>query len=233
MIFAFAAWVVGVQPPRAPGASAGEEPNSEKRPKKSRRGRHPGRAALPSHLERVPEVNPLPPNMRVCPLCGTPMTTVGHSICEILDVRPAQLHVRQRLDERVACPNDDTIVSAPTPPELVERGKLGATLIVESLADKFLEHEPVERQCLRWARSGGRSADDGACRRHGGRHSGGRARPPGARLRSCGGRAGRGGRLPASRCYRQRAGQGPWSSDGEPLANPAARRCARVGAEAR
>ena len=131
--------------------AAGSKPE---RSKKSRRGRHPGRGALPSHLERVPEVNPVPPAMRVCPLCDATMLTVGHSCCEILDVRPAELYVRQRLDERVACPNDDTIVSAPTPPELVERGKLGTTLIVEALADKYLEHQPIERQCLRWSRSG-------------------------------------------------------------------------------
>jgi hypothetical protein len=36
----------------------------------------------------------------------------------------------------------------------VERGKLGTTLIVESLADKYLEHQPIERQCLRWSRTG-------------------------------------------------------------------------------
>jgi len=131
----------------------GEQPDAPKR-KKSRRGRHPGRAALPAHLERVAEVNFVPADLRACPLCDTEMETVGHSMCEILDVRPAELFVRQRLDERVACPNDDTIVSAPTPPELVERGKLGATIIIESLADKYLEHLPIERQCLRWSRSG-------------------------------------------------------------------------------
>ncbi len=122
--------------------------------RKSRRGRHPGRAQLPAHLERVADVNPVPAASRTCSLCGAEMSTVGYSVCEVLDVRPAELFVRQRLDERVACPNDDTIVSAPTPPELVERGKLGATLIIESLADKYLEHLPIERQCLRWSRSG-------------------------------------------------------------------------------
>jgi transposase len=127
------------------------DPN--KPPKKKRPG-HPGRAGLPKHLERVREVNPVPADLRTCPLCGQEMQTVAHSMCEILDVRPAELFVRQRLDERVACPNDDTIVSAPTPPELVERGKLGTTLIVESLADKYLEHQPIERQCLRWSRTG-------------------------------------------------------------------------------
>jgi transposase len=137
--------------PEPTGRNGETEPTGS--PKKRRPGHH-GRATLPKHLERVPEVNPVPADMRECPLCGQTMTTVGHSVCEILDVRPAELFVRQRLDERVACPNDDTIVSAPTPPELVERGKLGTTLIVESLADKFLEHQPIERQCLRWSRTG-------------------------------------------------------------------------------
>jgi transposase len=135
-----------------PSSDGGPAPDD--RPKRSRRGRHPGRSALPAHLERVPESNLVPADMRVCPQCGSVMRTVGHSMCEILDVRPAQLYVRQRYDERVACPVDDTIVSAPTPDELVERGKLGRTLVIESLADKYLEHQPIERQCLRWARDG-------------------------------------------------------------------------------
>jgi len=155
LIFMFAAWAKGTPAPASPDpsapAGAGLEP---KKAKRSRRGRHPGRAALPENLERVLEVNRVPGGMRTCPLCGDVMKTVGHSTCEILDVRPAELYVRQRMDERIACRNDDTIVSAPTPPELVERGKLGTTLIVESLADKYLEHQPIERQCLRWSRTG-------------------------------------------------------------------------------
>jgi transposase len=158
LAFVFAAWAGATQEseasatPAATAASEGSGPAQS--PKRSRKGRHPGRAALPKHLERVKEVNPVPPEMRICPKCATPMTTVGHSCTETLDVRPAQLYVRQRLDETVACPKDDTIVSAPTPPELIERGVLGTTLVVESLADKYLEHLPIERQCARFARDG-------------------------------------------------------------------------------
>ena len=126
----------------------------EPKPKKSRRGRHPGRAPLPAHLPRVPVLNAVPPELRVCPQCGGTMTTVGHEVCEILEVEPARLFVLQRKDERVACPHDDTIVSAPTPPQLIERGKLGPVLIVEALADKYIEHQPIERQSRRWARTG-------------------------------------------------------------------------------
>jgi len=36
----------------------------------------------------------------------------------------------------------------------VERGKLGDVLILEAVADKFLEHQPTERQSRRYGRSG-------------------------------------------------------------------------------
>jgi transposase len=128
-------------------------PNESPKPKK-KRPTHPGRARLPAHLRRVDDFNLVPAQMRHCSECGEAMRPVRDAVCEILDVRPAELFVRRRLDERLACPNDDTIVSAPTPPEIVERGKLGTTLIVESLGAKYLEHQPIERQCLKWSRTG-------------------------------------------------------------------------------
>lgn len=127
---------------------------AKKPDKQSRKGKHPGRAGFPAHLERVMVANHVTAAQRVCPLCGCDMKTVGHSMCELLDVIPAKVVVIQRMDERVACPNDDTIVSAAVPPEIVERGKLGTTLIVEATADKYLEHQPIERQCLRFERAG-------------------------------------------------------------------------------
>jgi transposase len=141
------------------GAPAPAKPATGKgavgpKPKQSRKGKHPGRAALPAHLPRVEVINPVPPERRVCPVCGSMMTTVGHETCEILEYTPASLYVKVRKDERVACPNDDTIVSALTPPQIVERGKLGDTLIVEAVADKYVEHQPTERQSRRFQRSG-------------------------------------------------------------------------------
>lgn len=123
-------------------------------PKKSRKGRHPGRGAPPAHLPRIPVFNRVPPELRVCPQCGATMTTVGHSSCLVLNVIPARVVVEERLDETVACPNDDTIVSASPPPQIVERGKLADALIVEAVCDKYLDHLPVERQCTRFARAG-------------------------------------------------------------------------------
>jgi transposase len=128
--------------------------NTSSDDKKTRRGKHPGRGAPPAHLPRVPAFNRVPPELRVCPQCGAMMTTVSHSSCLILNVIPARVFVEERLDETIACPNDDTIVSASPPPQIVERGKLADTLIVEAVCDKYIEHQPVERQCARFARAG-------------------------------------------------------------------------------
>lgn len=140
-----------IDAPTKPAPSKGK---AGAKPQQSRKGKHPGRAAPPAHLPRVEVINPVPAELRVCPLCGHMMTTVGHETCESLEVETARVFVKVRKDECVACPNDDTIVSAPPPPQIVERGKLGDTLIVEALADKYVEQQPTERQSRRFRRSG-------------------------------------------------------------------------------
>jgi transposase len=143
-------FMIAITPAAKPtGAAEGEEGK-----KRRKRGKSLGRSPLPAHLERVVILNPVPPALRICPRCGRMMTTVGHDVCESLEFIPGRMVVHQCHTETVACPDDDTIVSAPTPPQIVERGKLGTTLIIESVADKFLEHQPLERQCRRWARMG-------------------------------------------------------------------------------
>lgn len=122
--------------------------------KKKRRGDHPGRKPLPADLERVPQYNGLPSDKRRCPKCGVEMKSMGVTHCEYLDIIPAKVVVVHRVDETLKCSLDGTIVSAPPPPRIVEKGVLGNRLIVESTADKFLEHQPVERQCLRFSRAG-------------------------------------------------------------------------------
>jgi transposase len=133
---------------------SGEAPPPERRRKRRCQGHSGGREPLPAHLPRVEVVNPVPPEQRICPQCGRLMTTVGHDICESLDIVPARIIVVRRKDERVACPHDDTIVSAKAPARIVEGGKLGDTLIIEALADKYIDKQPVERQSRRWEHAG-------------------------------------------------------------------------------
>jgi transposase len=131
-----------------------DAPAKQPKEHKSRKGKHPGRNAFPAILERVPTYNGVPLDQRRCPKCGLEMKTFGHTSCEYLDVVPAKVVVVRRTDEAIKCRLDEIIVSAPPPPRIMERGVLGNRLIIEATADKFIEHQPVERQCLRFARSG-------------------------------------------------------------------------------
>lgn len=140
--------VAAAPAPAAPPPNA--DAGGEEKPKRKHGG---GRKRPPLDLPRVIVENMVPEAQRICPQCGSPMKTVGYSRCEKLELRPAEIFVEERRDERVAFPHDDTIVSAPTPPEIVERGALGSVLIVEAACDKFLEHLPIERQSRRWLRS--------------------------------------------------------------------------------
>lgn len=133
----------------APRVKAKRGPRS-----KDREG-HPGRGELPLHLRRVERKNEVPAEKRLCPVCGTEMQSVCFSErCEYLDIVPAEFIVVQPKDETVRCPYDDTTVSADPEPRIVEDGKLGDTLLVEAVCDKYLEHIPVERQVTRFARAG-------------------------------------------------------------------------------
>ena len=85
--------LVVVVTPVLPKPKEEEPPGS----KKSRKGRHPGRAAPPAHLERVVVRNDVPADMRVCPRCGSEMSTVGHSSCFTLNVIPARIVAKNTL----------------------------------------------------------------------------------------------------------------------------------------
>lgn len=124
-------------------------------PRSKERNNHPGRGELPAHLRRVERDNEVPRDKRKCPICGAEMETMCFTLgCEYLDIIPAEIVVVQQKDETVTCPHDNTTVSAEPAARIVEGGKLGDTLLVEAVCDKYIEHSPVERQATRFARAG-------------------------------------------------------------------------------
>lgn len=139
------------------GRGGGAAESGPGKPRKSRKGRHPGRRRLSEKLPRVLVPNRVPDEQRVCPVCGRRdlehLGGLGVS-CEVLNVMPAQIYVEARVDEVLVCPTDGTIISAPPPARIVEKGLLGDELIVEATLDKYLEHQPIERQSKRFFRQG-------------------------------------------------------------------------------
>jgi len=83
-----------------------ETPDTEGGSRKERRRqrrRHPGRAALPEHLERRREVIDLSATERQCSCCRTEMQRIGEDITEELGRVPAHFFVRQLVRPKYAC----------------------------------------------------------------------------------------------------------------------------------
>jgi transposase len=120
------------------------------RPAKKKRGpKTPhahGRAKLPAHLPRIPEIQLLPRKLCVCPDCGVETERLDFKTTEILDLEPARFVVREIKRETRACQSCRAYVrTAPKTDEVVDRGILGNELLVQSLVDHYDDAVPWER----------------------------------------------------------------------------------------
>lgn len=111
------------------------------RPAKSRRRRQP----VASHLETVTEI--LQPEETICPHCGEAKCVIGHEKSERYEYVPAKLIRQQILRPKLACPcGQGTVVVAPLPPTLVEKGMAGPGLLAHVVLSKYADHLPLYRQ---------------------------------------------------------------------------------------
>lgn len=123
-------------------------PDGKKPKKRGAKKPNPhGRPKLPAHLPRVPNVILVPDAQRICPRCDVETTRVClKTTAEKLDVRRSQFIVTQTLVETCACPEcREYIVTASKGDEVLDRGLLGETLLVEALVDHYQDAVPWER----------------------------------------------------------------------------------------
>src|SRR5258706_2366122 len=99
----------------SPAAKKNTSSDSDPLRDKKKRSRGGGRGAFPADVPRVDVPNPVPNDLRICPLCGAQMKTVAHSVCETINILPARFFIERRIDETAACPNDAPIDPPPTP----------------------------------------------------------------------------------------------------------------------
>lgn len=123
------------------------QPQDKPREKSLRRRRQAGDGAFAPELPRETVTVAVPEHDRRCGACGVERESLGHDESEQLEYEPAQFRVRKIRREKRACRKcRDTVVRAPAPPRLVERGTLGAGVVAQVLVAKFLEHTPLYRQ---------------------------------------------------------------------------------------
>ena len=155
------------EPDPADSSPAPAEPGNLGEPRQ--RGRH-GRRRLPADLERKQVVHDLPDDERVCPCCHEPRVVIGEQTSEQLDYHPAKLFVWQHVRLSYACPSclakaidpvpegepepPALIVTAPKPPQPIDKGLPGPGLLAHVVTGKYADHLPLHRQEAMLARQG-------------------------------------------------------------------------------
>ncbi len=115
---------------------------------KKPRPNHPGREKLPEHLERREVVVACCPEDCRCEKCGAERPVIGYETREELACEPAKFWVRviKREKRGSHCLEEQGVVTAPAPGQIVPKSKLSNEFIIEVLAQKYQQHTPVYRQ---------------------------------------------------------------------------------------
>ncbi len=123
-----------------------EEQSSEPPRRRKRRGH--GRQLLPDDLPREEVLHELPEEDRLCPHDGRPMQPIRYEISQQLDYEPAKLKVIVHKRAVYACPakhDEATLVTAPKPPQPIDKGLPGPGLLAALVLGKFGDHLPGYR----------------------------------------------------------------------------------------
>jgi transposase len=103
----------------------------------------PKREPLPPHLPRRDVHHEL--ENTAC-ACGCEMKRIGQDVAERLDYEPGVFTVERHVRGKWACAHCQTLVQAPVPAHVIDKGIPTAGLLAQVLVAKFLDHLPLYRQ---------------------------------------------------------------------------------------
>jgi len=111
----------------------------------------PKRAPLPAHLPRR-EIRHEPDSTTCARGCA--MKRIGEDVAEKLDYTPGVFEVQRHIRGKWACAGCQTLVQAPVPAQVIDKGIPTAGLLAQVLVSKFADHAPLYRQEQMFARAG-------------------------------------------------------------------------------
>jgi transposase len=127
---------------------AAPEAAKEKRAQNPR----PPRRPLPDNLpvERIVEPAPC-----ACGKCGSArLHKLGEVVSKTLECEPRRWKIIEHVREKFSCRDCEAITEAPAPSHPIPRGFAGPSLLAMVLVNKFLLHQPLNRQSKTYAREG-------------------------------------------------------------------------------
>jgi transposase len=111
----------------------------------------PKRAALPAGLPRVAIHHE--PDASTC-ACGCQLERIGEDVCEKLDYTPGVFTVEQHIRGKWVCAQCETLIQAPVPAQIIDKGIPTAGLLAQVLVAKYSDHLPLYRQERIFGRAG-------------------------------------------------------------------------------
>ncbi len=113
--------------------------------------RQPRRAPLPASLPRK-EIRH-DPDSTTC-RCGCQLQRIGEDVAEKLDYQPGVFTVERHVRGKWVCNQCETLVQAPVPAQIIDKGIPTAALLAYVLVAKYMDHLPLYRQSGIFGRAG-------------------------------------------------------------------------------
>jgi transposase len=111
--------------------------------------RQPAATVLEVVTERIE------PEDKVCSHCGQAKCEIGCEKSERFEYIPAKIIRHEIIRPKLACACKQGGVSiAPLPPQVIEQGQAGASLVAQVILSKYADHLPLYRQQQQFARLG-------------------------------------------------------------------------------
>ena len=109
------------------------------------------RLPLPVHLPRT-EIRHEPDSTSCA--CGCQLRRVGEDVAEKLDYTPGTFTVERHIRGKWVCQTCETLIQAPLPPQVIDKGIPTSGLLTQVLIGKYLDHLPLYRQERIFERAG-------------------------------------------------------------------------------